>query len=331
MPVTVVVGGQYGSEGKGKVSHFFAKSEHATIAVRVGGCNSGHTVIDELGNINVFQHLPTSAILPNVLCVLSSGTYINISILLKEIEKTGISKDRLIIDKNAMVISKKDIEFEKNENLRENIGSTGSGTGAAVMRRVLRKEDVKLAKDTSELKRFTCDVPALLRESLNSNERILLEGTQGFGLSLLHTPYYPFATSRDTTAASVVSEVGLSPIDVDQIVLTLRAFPIRVAGNSGPLSNEIDWETVSNDLGSEIPIKEYTTVTNLVRRVARFDSDIVKKAIAINNPTSIVLNHLDYVDLNGPNKKTDAFIKYIEKEIKREVDFKGFGPASLEQ
>jgi adenylosuccinate synthase len=50
MPVTVVVGGQFGSEGKGKVAHFFARSQNASVAVRVGGSNSGHTVVDRSGN-----------------------------------------------------------------------------------------------------------------------------------------------------------------------------------------------------------------------------------------------------------------------------------------
>ncbi|HEU4441008.1 MAG TPA: adenylosuccinate synthetase, partial [Burkholderiales bacterium] len=60
---------------------------------------------------------------------------------------------------------------------------------------------------------------ALLRENLERGDRVVLEGTQGFGLSLLHSGTYPFCTSRDTTASGFISEAGLSPFDVDQIVM----------------------------------------------------------------------------------------------------------------
>ena len=68
MPITVVVGGQYGSEGKGKVAHFLAREMEASVAIRCGGPNSGHTVIDPHGNPIVFQQLLTASILPNPLC-----------------------------------------------------------------------------------------------------------------------------------------------------------------------------------------------------------------------------------------------------------------------
>lgn len=69
MPVTVIVGGQFGSEGKGKVAHFFAQEKKAAVAIRVGGPNSGHTVIDSSGSPIVFRQLPTAALLPHVTCV----------------------------------------------------------------------------------------------------------------------------------------------------------------------------------------------------------------------------------------------------------------------
>jgi adenylosuccinate synthase len=81
MPVTVVVGGQFGSEGKGKVAHFLAQETGASVAVRVGGSNSGHTVIDQSDTPIIFQQLPTAAILPNVTCVIGAGSYINPEIL----------------------------------------------------------------------------------------------------------------------------------------------------------------------------------------------------------------------------------------------------------
>jgi adenylosuccinate synthase len=86
MPVTVVVGGQFGGEGKGKVAHFLAKEMGAKVAVRVGGSNSGHTVIDPFGNAIILRQLPTAAILPNIICMLGAGSYINVSILFDEMK-----------------------------------------------------------------------------------------------------------------------------------------------------------------------------------------------------------------------------------------------------
>lgn len=94
MPVTVVVGGQYGSEGKGKVAHFLAREMNASVAIRCGGTNSGHTVIDPDGNPIIFRQLPTASILPDIAIVLCAGTYIDIDILKKEIEISGLNADR---------------------------------------------------------------------------------------------------------------------------------------------------------------------------------------------------------------------------------------------
>jgi adenylosuccinate synthase len=331
MPVTVVVGGQFGGEGKGKVAHFLAKEMNAHIAIRVGGTNSGHTVIDpRTEQPLILRQLPTAAIQPDVTCVLCAGTYINPAILLEELSQTGLSPDQLFIDPNAMVVTEQDIREEKDSSLRKSIGSTLSGTGAAVKRRISRHSSVKLAKDEELLQQFIRPVIPFLRDNLSNGERIIIEGTQGFGLSLLYSPYYPFTTSRDTTAAAFISEAGLSPMDVDDVVLVIRAFPIRVGGNSGPLPNEIDWETITDESQSPVMLHELTSVTKTTRRVARFDADIVHQAIVVNRPTRIVLNHLDYIDSSDSiNDKTLAFIENIESLIKQRLNYLGFGPSFL--
>lgn len=333
MSVTVITGGQYGSEGKGKVAHFFAQEKEIHIAIRVGGSNSGHTVIDSSSQPIILRHLPTAAIIPDVICVLGAGSYINTDILLKEISLTGLSSDRVFIDPNAMVISEQDQIEERNSMLRKTIASTLSGTGAAVRRRVNREVTTRLAKYDDRLKQYINPVVTFLRDSLSDGKRVIIEGTQGLGLSLLHSPNYPYVTSRDTTASGFVSEAGLSPLDVDEIILVIRAFPIRVSGNSGPLPKEIDWDTITKESNSEESIIEYTSVTKTVRRVARFDANIVRQAIQINQPTHIVLNHLDYVDslcgkLHKTSDKVLDFINMVELLIEKKIDYLGFGPAS---
>lgn len=333
MSVTVVVGGQFGGEGKGKVAHYLAGEMGAKAAVRVGGSNSGHTVIDSAGNALILRHLPTPSILPAVTCVLGAGSYIDVDILLDEIARTGLSADRLYIDPNAVVVTEDEINAEKNSLLRSSIGSTQSGTGAAVVRRINRDQTAQLAKHDERLKQFVRPVVPYMRDLLSKGERIIIEGTQGFGLSLLHSPCYPYATSRDTSAAAFVSESGLSPMDIDDVVLVIRTYPIRVGGNSGPLPNEVNWDVVTAESNSNKPLYEFTSVTKTKRRVAKFDESIVVKAIETNNPTRIVLNHLDYIDYESRNKgKTGKILAYCEEikcKIGRNIDLVGFGCSSI--
>ena len=319
MGITIVVGGQYGGEGKGKVAHFLAKNNNINITVRVGGSNSGHTVINEKNETLILRQLPTPSILPNSISVLSAGSYIDIDVLMKEITLTGISNEQLRIDKNAMIITKEDKENESCSTLRKDISSTLSGTGACVKRRINRENTTKLAKDFEILKPYISDTKEYLYQELQNGKNILIEGTHGFGLSLLHSQNYPFTTSRDTTAAGFLSEVGLSPLAVNEIVLVIRTFPIRVEGNSGKLENEISWSALQR-------VPELSSVTKKERRIAEFDSRIVREAIISNNPTKIVLNHLDYIS----DKDQEGFVRNIEKEIKAKIHLVGLSNISLE-
>lgn len=334
MPVTIIVGGQYGSEGKGKVAHWFARELGASAVVRIGGANSGHTVIDELGQVHVFRHLPTAAILPDTLCVLAAGSYIDPAVLLSEIDRIGLPRERLVIDPNALVVTEDDRRIEQENRLRDRIGSTTSGTGAAVMRRIRREPDTVFAIDHPDLKGYVRSTRHLLTNLLARNSRILIEGTQGYGLSLLQSPHFPYVTSRDTTAAGFLSEVGLSPLDVDDVILVLRSHPIRVAGNSGPLPKETKWDAIAAKSGNDKDICERTSVTQQVRRVARFDSEIVREAILANRPTRVVLNHLDHIDVGmrsgkDPSFCANEFLTLVEAGIQTKIDYVGTGRAQL--
>src|SRR5947208_13531477 len=114
-----------------------------------------------------------------------------------------------------MVITPDDREHERRLALAERLSSTLCGVGSAVARRALRSRDVDLAASAATnhqwLRPFLTDVSAEANSAIDSGKKVLIEGTQGSGLSLYHSQYYPKTTSRDTNAAGFVSEVGLSP------------------------------------------------------------------------------------------------------------------------
>ncbi|WGR72874.1 MULTISPECIES: adenylosuccinate synthetase [unclassified Bradyrhizobium] len=334
MPVSVIVGGQYGSEGKGKVALAIARGKGARCVIRVGGTNSGHTIVDECGKPRPFRQLPASVFAKDTIAVLPPGALIDAEIFEREVAELGLGPDRVKVSPFASLISAEDREAERLSGLVDRIGSTGSGTGAALVRRIGRASTVRLAGDEPRLGPYLDDTAQLMRDVLAKGQRIVIEGSQGFGLSVLHGGFYPHATSRDTTAAAFVSEAGLSPLDVDEIVLVLRAHPIRVAGNSGQLEDEMSWKELAIEAGLAEDYRELTTATKKVRRIGRFEVDVVRRAIAANQPTLIVLNHLDYVDPALAKGKRSSlardFVARVESRIGAAVTMVGFGPDSLE-
>lgn len=161
----------------------------------------------------------------------------------------------------------------------------------------------------------------------------MIEGTQGFSLSLNHGPY-PYCTSRDILASSLLSDVGISPRMCGEIIMLVRSYPIRVAGNSGPLKDEIDWATVTKEAGYPHELIEKTTVTKRVRRVGRFDIDQVIEACLLNRPTQIALTFADYVTYEDAHKteyddlsvKTKMLVQLIEDKTSVPVTLIQTGP-----
>jgi adenylosuccinate synthase len=333
MPVSIVVGGQFGSEGKGKVALRIAQDESAAAVVRVGGTNSGHTAVDAMGRTWALRQLPVSILAPDTVAVLPAGAIVDPEIFLREVHALGLGPDKVIISPFASVITPEDRDAERLSGIVGGIGSTGSGTGAALVRRIARGKSTVLAGAVGPLQPFVQDAAGFMRTALNQNRWIVIEGSQGFGLSLLHGGYYPYATSRDTTAGAFLGEAGLSPMDVRDVTLVLRAHPIRVAGNSGPLLDETTWERIAKNAGLPDDYNELTTATKKIRRVGKFDAAMVRRAIEINNPTRIALNHFDYVDPGVREHRFNvnalAFLKKVENDIGREIDFVGTSPATL--
>src|SRR5260370_5023086 len=213
MSLWVVVGGQFGSEGKGKVSAFIAKQEDIDICVRCGGPNSGHSLVDENGKATILRQLPRGYYSPRARLLIPAGALIDPAILKDELECLGLQPERVGIDRSCFIIEPKDRQAELPLGLRERLSSTLCGVGAAQSRRVLRGEDAVLARDVgsehSWLRDYLTDVSDEVNDALDHQRRVLVEGTQGFGLSVYHSEHYPKATSRHTTAAAFLSEAGL--------------------------------------------------------------------------------------------------------------------------
>ncbi len=339
MPVSIVVGGQFGSEGKGKTALEIVRRDRTVVAaIRVGGTNSGHTAISSSGRRYALRQLPAAAVDRSVRVILPPGSYIDIAIFREEVERLELGPDQVAVSSLARIITEEHRSWEKDAGLGRTIGSTQSGTGAAVMAMTARGtarfplQSIQ-AEEVSELQEYLKDTGSEVRRLLDAGKRVVVEGTQGFGLSLLQGGFWPKATSRDTTAAAFLAEAGLSPLDVDDVTLVIRCHPIRVAGNSGPLLDQISWEQVAAEAGITEDIRELTTVTGRLRRVGRFDPEIVRRAIQANQPTRIVLNHLDYVDAKVRDRsfttKAQAFVEMVEQGIGRRVDWLGIGPGHI--
>ncbi|MGC2521231.1 MAG: adenylosuccinate synthetase [Stellaceae bacterium] len=339
MPVSVVVGGQFGSEGKGKVALEIVRRDPKVVAaIRVGGTNSGHTAVGADRQTYALRQLPAAAADRSVQVILPPGSYIDIAIFSDEVSRLGLGPGQVAVSPMARIITGEHKAWERAADLSRAIGSTQSGTGAAVMATTARGATTfplhsVQAEEVKELQPFLRDTGSVLRSLLDDGKRVVVEGTQGFGLSLLQGGYWPKATSRDTTAAGFLAEAGLSPLDVDDVTLVIRCHPIRVAGDSGPLSGETSWENIAAEAGITDHIREFTTVTARLRRVGRFDPEIVRRAIQANHPSRIVLNHLDYIDPPVRDglltSKVRSFVEKVEANIGRQVDWLGTGPGQV--
>jgi adenylosuccinate synthase len=330
--IAAVVGAQFGSEGKGKVAALLSRS--ATLSVRSGGPNAGHSFEGSTGAIEAVRMLPCGVASSKSKLAIGPGAVIDIRVLEAEIVRYGITPARLLIDEQAFTVTELDIDSE--EPLVRSISSTGKGAGAAVARRILgrgRGAEASLARNIASLAPFIGDLLEALHAELRNGGFVVAEGTQGFGLSLYHGAY-PFVTSRDTTAGALCSEMGIATSTLTDVVLVVRTFPIRVAGPSGPLPNEINWDTLTKESYSPSPVIEYTTVTQRIRRVARFDASMVRRAILANAPTAVALMQVDYLDhaergkteFDMLTRKTRDWILHTEQQVGQPFGIISTGP-----
>ena len=340
--VDVIVGGQYGSEGKGNIASFLANDYD--LLVRVGGPNAGHKVF-EVPKPYTHHQLPSGTRnAPATKLLIGPGAVLDAAKLLTEIDECGIEDGRLQIDGNATIIVDDDLDAERD--LVSRIGSTGQGVGSAAARRIMKRgSGTKLARDVPELEPFICSAFEVLEGVFSQNGRVCLEGTQGTELSLFHGNY-PYVTSRDTTAAGCIAEAGIPPGKVRRVIMVCRTYPIRVespaGGSSGPMSQEISFEAISERSGIPLEVLESTERTSTTarkRRVGEFDWSLLRKASLLNQPTDVALTFADYLNQKNQAAKrfeqldpyTINFVQEVERVSKARVSLisTGFGPRNI--
>ena len=344
--VTVVIDGQAGSCGKGKICGYLAKKEHFLLSTNSWSSNAGHTYVEDNGEKIIVSHLPMSILDPNCKLVLNAGCVITPEILFDEIRKYKklIGNRKIYIHPRAMIILDKHREEEKRIIKS---GSTFKGCGVAQAEKIIRNPSVILAKDY--FKNLPDDLITIIEitdtaKIINEcDDNILIEGAQGQDLDINYGLDYPFVTSRMCSTSQLIADAGLSPFKVKDIYMIIRPYPIRISNKtnigediySGDYagSTEITWNEIKDRCGCNIDLEEYSTVTKKVRRVFEINWDRLKYNVMINQPTQIVLNFAQYIDWKAyrcsnyddlPTKVKD-FIKKIERITNIPVTIIGTG------
>ncbi len=324
MSVTIVVGGFWGDEGKGKIVAHIAFSDKPKIIARGGvGPNAGHTV-EYRGKRYGVRMLPSGFVYEEARLLIGAGVLVNPEVFLREVEMLNAGS-RVGVDYRCAIIEKKHIEADtKSEHLKGKIGTTGTGCGPANADRVMRV--AKQAKDVPELEPYLTDVPLEVNEAIDRGEFVLIEGTQGFGLSLYYGTY-PYVTSKDTTASQMAADVGVGPTKVDDVVVVFKTFPTRVG--AGPFPTEM-----SEEEAEKLGIVEYGTVTGRRRRVGWWDGKLARYSAMVNGATQVAITGIDKLDkecygvkeYGKLTKKAKEFVERVEEDTKTPVTLISTGP-----
>jgi adenylosuccinate synthase len=326
MPCTVVAGGFWGDEGKGKIISYLALKDKIGFCVRTGSVNAAHTIWYK-GKRYALHMVPGGFVNEKCRLLIGPGANVHVEQFMKEVEETNV-KNRIGIDSQASIIEEKHSAEDKTNAHLKSLGTTGWGVGPAVEERVRRT--AKLARDIPELKPYLADATSEINDALKKQKKVLLEGTQGLMLSVFHGTY-PYVTSRDTSAAAICSEAGVGPTRVNDVLLVLKSFMTRVG--TGPLPGEI-----SKEEALKRGWFETAAGTGRDRRAAPFDFEIAKRSVMIDGATQIALTKLDcaYPECKGARsyeevpREAKLFVSRIEKETGVQVELIGTGPDALD-
>ena len=367
----VVTDGQWGSCGKGLIATALADRHRPEIISTTNMANAGHSAVNEDGVKFIAKAVPSCSALNkwrddyDPLIFLGSTCAFNLDRLLEEIAECGI-ENQIFIHERAGVITEAHRQAETDlKTGTKHLASTMQGCGTFLADKIMRRKELKLARDYSELHKFMASklpeklegresligkaVPIILDRLMRShNWTILHEGSQGFSLDINHGSHYPQCTSRCTTATQNLTDMGLPVQAMGDVYAVIRPYPIRVGnvieegktvGYSGDCyadQKELSWAQVAEAAGAppEVTKGELTTVTKRLRRVFTFSSPQLEEAVVVNGATKIALNFANYIDWSCygtndydalPVKVTD-FIKKCEDVAQIPVTIVGTGP-----
>lgn len=321
--ISIVVGGQYGDEGKGKIISYLALNDKPDVVARGGvGPNAGHEV-NYNGKKYPLRMLPCGFVYERAKVFIGAGVAVDAEVFLREVEITG-TQERAGIDFRATWLTKEHVERDRSETA-EKIGSTKTGCGPAVMDRVRRV--ARTVSDAPELKRYITDVVM----EVNNAKNALLEGTQGFMLSPLYGTY-PYCTSKDVSASSIAADVGVGPKKIDEIIMVIKAYTTRVGG--GPLKDE-----ATREEAEKLGMQEFGTVTGRPRRTSvHLHYGDLGLAARVNSATQIALTKLDipFPACAGKRKFSDLtkeaqrFVNDVETKLGVPVTLIGTGKDAMD-
>src|SRR5919107_1427224 len=311
MPALVLVGAQWGDEGKGKATDQLGG--HVDHVVKFnGGNNAGHTVV--IGDETYALHLLPSGILtPGCVPVIGNGVVVDLAVLFEEIEALharGVDTSRLVVSADAHIIPPYNRTLDKvTERFlgSRRIGTTGRGIGptyADKMNRIgIRVQDLfdegilrKKVEGALELKnqvlakvynRRAVTVDEVVEELLTHADALRPMVADTALLDVDHGTY-PFVTSSSATAGGACTGSGIPPTRIDRVVGILKAYTTRVG--EGPFPTEL------NDESGEFLRKtggEYGTTTGRPRRCGWLDVVVGRYAQRINGVTDFVITKLD--------------------------------------
>lgn len=332
---TLVLGAQYGDEGKGKLVDEL--SEHADLVCRVqGGNNAGHTIW--VNGEKIVTHLMPSGILrENCEVAIGAGVVVDPFVLQDEMahlrnKGCDLSPARLHVDSRAHVIlpahKKMDLEREfARSKSNAAIGTTGRGIGPTYASRAYRdgprmadlatpenfnrileqnphlqegldaplKEQILAIGQT--LKPHLKDVAMIANNRMAQGGRVLIEGAQGAMLDVSFGTY-PFVTSSNLVAGSCAGGLGIPPWKIKNILGVIKTYATRV-GN-GPFPGELSGslEVKLRELG-----REFGSTTGRPRRVGWLDLVALRYLARVNGFTGLavmkgdVLSGFDQVGL----------------------------------
>jgi len=288
----ILVGLQWGDEGKGKITDALA-DKYQWIVRYQGGNNAGHTVyIDD--EKFVTHSIPTGILNPNCKVVITHGCVVNIPEIIKEVnllEETGISfKDRFYLSENAHLITPEHLRQDKSNQAK--FGSTGKGIGPAyrdkIYRAGLRVKDYSQLIDEDKI--IVTDTRKLLRDAIYKGDKVLFEGAQAVMLDI-EMGTYPHVTSSPCIAsyAPAGSGLPLKFFNLSTVIGVAKAYTTRIG--TGPFPSEIHDGKLAQNI--QFTGKEYGATTGRLRRVGWLDIPQLKYACEVNGVSGIALTKLD--------------------------------------